>query len=79
MIKGIPTISRYQAFQLIFQFNQQHPEINLKFSEAETNQLMASLDDGRADIVFTRLFEKPQAEYGGFRRGAGLFCRLDGA
>ncbi len=63
VIKGIPTISRYQAFQLIFQFNQQHPEINLKFSEAETNQLMASLDDGRADIVFTRLFEKPRAEY----------------
>lgn len=63
VIKGIPTISRYQAFQLIFQFNQQHPEINLKFSEAETNQLIPSLDDGRADIVFTRLFEKPQAEY----------------
>lgn len=63
VIKSIPTISRYQAFQLIFQFNQQHPEINLKFSEAETNQLMPSLDDGRADIVFTRLFEKPQAEY----------------
>lgn len=63
VIKGIPTISRYQAFQLIFQFNQQHPEINLKFSEAETNQLMPSLDDGRADIVFTRLFEKPRAEY----------------
>ncbi|SON66741.1 Transcriptional regulator, LysR family [Latilactobacillus sakei] len=63
VIKGIPTISRYQAFQLIFQFNQQHPEINLKFSEAETNQLILSLDDGRADIVFTRLFEKPRAEY----------------
>lgn len=57
-IKGIPSISQYQAFKIIAEFTKAHPEINLKFSEAETDQLDNALINNEADIIFTRLFEQ---------------------
>lgn len=44
-------------------FAQQHPEVDLHFSEAETDTLLPSLADGTSDIVFTRLFEIEQTAY----------------
>lgn len=63
VIKGIPSISQYQAFNVITEFAQQYPDINLKFSEAETETLLDTLDDENADIVFTRLFGATHARY----------------
>lgn len=63
VIKGIPSISQYQAFNVITEFARQYPDINLKFSEAETEILLDTLDDDNADIVFTRLFGEAQSRY----------------
>ncbi|WP_461244200.1 LysR family transcriptional regulator [Secundilactobacillus muriivasis] len=62
-IRSIPSISRYRAFNLMSAFAQQHPEVDLHFSEAETDTLLPSLADGTSDIVFTRLFEIEQTAY----------------
>lgn len=63
VIKGIPSISQYQAFNVITDFAKQYPDVNLKFSEAETDTLLDTLDDGNADIVFTRLFGNKQLHH----------------
>lgn len=57
IIKAIPSISQYRAFYVITEFAKQHPEIDLKFNEAETDTLFDQLNDGSADIIFTRLFD----------------------
>ncbi|MCG4281035.1 LysR family transcriptional regulator [Lacticaseibacillus saniviri] len=63
VIKGIPSISQYQAFKIITEFTKKYPDINLKFSEVETDQLESALTHDRADIIFTRLFHPIQAKY----------------
>lgn len=42
-IHSIPSVSQYRAFNLIAAFAQQHPEVDLHFSEAETDTLLPSL------------------------------------
>lgn len=63
IIHTIPSISQYQAFNLIAAFNHQFPHVNLQFAEAETAGLLPSLDDGSSDIVFLRSFQKTLPGY----------------
>lgn len=76
VIKGIPSISQYQAFNVITAFAQEYPEIDLKFSEAETETLLDTLDDDRADIVFTRLFGETHARYESIANERDYFVAL---
>ncbi|KRK99667.1 LysR family transcriptional regulator [Secundilactobacillus odoratitofui DSM 19909 = JCM 15043] len=62
-IHSIPSVSQYRAFNLIAAFAQQHPEVDLHFSEAETDTLLPSLKNGTSDIVFTRLFDDQAGSY----------------
>ena len=57
IIKGLPSLSQYEAFQIITNFSKQYPEINLKFSEANSDRLNYALDEKNVDIVFTRVFD----------------------
>ncbi|MCI1986408.1 MAG: LysR family transcriptional regulator [Lactobacillus sp.] len=63
VIRAIPSIAQYKAFNLIAAFTKQHPEVDLQFAEAETDTLLPALADGRADIIFTRLFAIEQSKY----------------
>ena len=63
VIKGVPSISQYQAFDIITNFAKQNPEIKLKFSESETELLIDSLEQDEADIIFTRTFDKANSKY----------------
>ncbi|MFD1429582.1 LysR family transcriptional regulator [Lacticaseibacillus mingshuiensis] len=57
LVRGIPTISSYQAFNIVTTFSNQHSDIDLNFAEAEANTLVPALKNGHADIVFLRLFD----------------------
>ncbi|MEM1456574.1 LysR family transcriptional regulator [Pediococcus pentosaceus] len=63
VVKGIPSISQYSAFDTITQFTKQYPEINLKFSEAGTDSLLNELNHDGTDIVFTRIFSPVSEKY----------------
>lgn len=63
VVKGIPTISQYGAFNIVTDFTKQHPEVELQFNEDETDRLFEQLDDDRADIIFTRLFDEISEQY----------------
>ncbi|MFD1484636.1 LysR family transcriptional regulator [Lacticaseibacillus baoqingensis] len=63
VLRAIPSIAQYKAFNLIAAFAKQHPEIDLQFAEAESDTLLPALDAGRVDIVFTRLFGDEAAKY----------------
>ncbi|WP_461213882.1 LysR family transcriptional regulator [Lacticaseibacillus sp. GG6-2] len=63
VIRTIPSVAQYRAFNAIAAFSKQHPEIELNFAEAETTTLVADLDAGKTDIIFTRLFDQPPAKY----------------
>ncbi|KRM60200.1 LysR family transcriptional regulator [Secundilactobacillus malefermentans DSM 5705 = KCTC 3548] len=58
IIKTIPSVSQYGAFNVITEFAKQQPQIELKFNEVETDSLFDQLADESADIIFTRLFDK---------------------
>lgn len=63
IIHAIPSISQYRAFNTIAAFARAHPEVDLRFAEAETNTLLPALAVGSADIIFTRLFDLEHPEY----------------
>jgi LysR family transcriptional activator of glutamate synthase operon len=63
VIKGVPSISQYSAFDTITQFTKQYPEINLKFSEAGTEKLTKVLNQDGTDIIFTRVFDQIDEKY----------------
>ncbi|KRK40552.1 LysR family transcriptional regulator [Loigolactobacillus bifermentans] len=55
-IRGIPSMAHYPAFQWLSQFHKAYPNIQLHFSEAESYELLPSLQTKASDIVFMRLF-----------------------
>lgn len=61
-IKTIPSISNYRAFNQIAAFHRVHPEVQLTLTEVETDAVDAALQNGEADIIFTRLFETPDPQ-----------------
>ena len=63
VIKGIPSLSQYQAFNIITNFSKQYPKVKLEFSEAGVDYLEHALDQKNVDIVFTRIFENHQFPY----------------
>mgnify|MGYP002605796449 CR=1 FL=1 len=60
-IKTIPSIANYRAFNQIAAFHRTHPEIRLQLTEGETDAVAEALTAGEADIIFTRLFDQPDA------------------
>lgn len=62
-LKAIPSIQNYKAFNLLAAFTKQHPEIQLRFSEAEGDDLLPALDDNTADIAFLRVMDKNNPNY----------------
>lgn len=63
VIQAIPTVAQYQAFKIVTDFAQQHPEINLKFNEVETDLIADALVTKQADIIFTRILEPAGTQY----------------
>ncbi len=63
VVRTIPSIGQYRAFNLLAAFSKQHPEIDMQFTEAETATLIPALDDESADVIFTRLFQTPAKKY----------------
>ncbi|RRK09295.1 LysR family transcriptional regulator [Lactiplantibacillus garii] len=63
VIKGLPSLPQYQAFQIITGFTKQYPDIKLCFSEAGVDQLAHALDQKNVDVVFTRIFDQPASAY----------------
>lgn len=57
IIKGLPSLSQYEAFQIITKFTKQYPEVNLRFSEDNPDKLNYALDEKNVDVVFTRVFD----------------------
>ena len=62
-IRAIPSISRYQVFNLMPAFQKAYPKINLTFAEDEDQGLINALDQKRADIIFLRLFTPLPDQY----------------
>lgn len=63
IIKGLPSLSQYEAFNIITEFTEQYPEVNLKFSEENVDKLNYALDEKNVDIVFTRAFDTSFPSY----------------
>lgn len=57
VIKGLPSLAQYEAFDVITKFIKQYPEINVKFSEENSDKLNYALDEKNVDVVFTRVFD----------------------
>lgn len=63
VVRAIPSISQYKAFNTIAAFTKQNPQVEMQFSEAETQTLLPGLNNGATDVVFTRVFGSNQAQY----------------
>lgn len=63
VVRAIPSISQYKAFNTIAAFTKQDPQIEMQFGEAETQTLLPSLNSGACDVVFTRLFDNDHPQY----------------
>jgi len=63
VIKGLPSLSQYQAFHIITNFTKKYPKIKLKFSEESVDYLEHALDLKNVDIIFTRIFEDHYPSY----------------
>lgn len=63
VIKGLPSISQYNAFHIITEFTKKYPKAKLKFSEDNVDDLEHALDLKNVDVVFTRIFENCFSSY----------------
>ena len=54
----IPTFSSSPLFKKITEYMDQHPQINFKLLEVESNKILAMLEDQKVDLVFYRCLEK---------------------
>lgn len=63
IIQGLASFSQYRASHMITDFMTQYPQIKIKFSEANVDQLEHALDQKNVDIVFTRIFNHNFSNY----------------
>lgn len=63
VIHGLPSISQYQAFNIITNFTKRYPKARIEFSEKSVDTLEHALDQKNVDIVFTRIFDQHFPSY----------------
>lgn len=56
IIQEVPSFSYYQGAQMVANFMAEYPQIKIKFSEHNVDQLEHALDQKNVDVVFTRIF-----------------------
>ena len=63
VIQGLPSISQYQAFNIITSFTKHYPKARIEFTEKSVDTLEHALDQKNVDIVFTRIFDQHFPSY----------------
>lgn len=63
VIHGLPSISQYQAFNIITNFTKHYPKARIEFTEKSVDTLEHALDQKNVDVVFTRIFDQKFPSY----------------